>query len=377
MRIALTFRRLDWALAGSALLLSLLGVFLLATAGEGTGARALAVRQGAFVGIGVVLLFTIGRFHYSLVRSLAGPLYIGILVLIVVTLVQAHVIRGTAAWIVVGGARVQPAEFMKVALVIVLARIIAGGRGRLSWRRLIAAFLALLIPSALILRQPDLGTVVLLGSVTLGMLAIAGLSRRQWLVLLGGGAVLSVLAWNFFLADYQKERFSAFLSPERDPHGAGYTILQARTAFGSGGLTGRGLGWGPQSRLNFLPEVHTDFVFARIGEELGLVGVTVTLALFAVLFLRMIRAGGRTSDPFGRALAVGGCLTVLTGLFVNAGMNVGLLPVTGIPLPFISYGGSSLLSSFILLGIAESVVLHGERWESVDVEESVLIEAHA
>lgn len=378
MRLSLTIRRLDWGLVGSALLLSVLGVFLLATAGETTGARSLAVRQGVFLALAVFFLLATGKIHYSVVRSLAGPLYVVILLLILVTLVQAHAIRGTAAWIVLGGTRVQPAEFMKVALVVVLARIIGGSRGgRLSWRRFFAALATVALPSVLILRQPDLGTAGLLCIVTLGMLGVAGLSRRQWAFLFGGGILLSVLAWNVGLADYQKQRLLVFLNPSSDPQGSGYAVIQARTAFGSGGLTGRGLGWGPQSRLNFLPEVHTDFVFARIGEELGLLGVAVTLVLFGLLFHRVVRAAGRTSDPFGRALAVGCFLTLLTGLFVNASMNIGLLPVTGIPLPFISYGGSSLLASYVLLGLAESVFVHGERWESAEVEENVLIEAHA
>lgn len=372
MRLALAVRRLDWAMAASALLLTVLGVVLLATAGEATGARALAIRQGAFFVLAALLFLLAGKVHYSVVRSLAGPAYVVTLLLLIVTVVQAHAIRGAAAWIVLGSARIQPAEFMKVALVVVLARIVGGNRGRyLSWRRLIAALAAVALPAALILRQPDLGTVGLLVIVTLGVLGIAGLSRRQWAFVIGGGAFLSVLTWSFLLVGYQKDRVRVFLDPTLDPRGAGYTILQARTAFGSGGLTGRGLGWGPQSRLNFLPEVHTDFVFARIGEELGLVGVAGTLALFGLLFHRMVRAAGRTSDPFGRALAVGGCLTILTGLSVNAGMNVGLLPVTGIPLPFVSYGGSSLLAAYVILGLATSVVLHGERWKSADDEENV------
>ncbi len=368
--------RQDWALVASALLLAVLGIALLATGGA-ESARTLAVRQGVFLAAGVALLLFFSRVHYSLFRSLTGAAYLGVLVLLVLTLVQAHAIRGAAAWLVIGGQRLQAGEFMKVALVLVLARIVSGNLGaRLSGRRLAAALLAAAVPMLLILRQPDFGTAALLGLVTFGMLAARGLSRRQWMLLLGGGAVLAVLAWSTFLAEYQKERLRVFLNPGRDPYGAGYAVLQARTAFGSGGLTGRGLGWGPQSRLNFLPEVHTDFVFARIGEELGLVGVVVTLGLFGVVQLRMLRAADRTSDAFGRALAVGCALTLLIGLAVNAGMNVGLLPVTGVPLPFLSYGGSSLLTSFLLLGIAASVVVHGERWESAEAE-AALIEASA
>lgn len=370
-------RRFDWAMLASVGLLTLLSVVLLATAGAATGTKELATRQGVFFIAAVLLVFFVARVHYSAFRSLAGPAYVITLLLLLIPLLQGNVIRGAAAWITVGSTRLQPAELMKVALLLVLARIVSGNRGRtLSTPRLIAALAALALPAALILRQPDLGTAVLLAAATLGIVMIAGLSRGQKIVLVGGSLLLMLLAWKFLLVGYQKERLFVFVNPERDPYGSGYSVLQARTAVGSGGLVGRGLGWGPQSRLNFLPEAHTDFVFARIGEELGLVGVFVTLGLFAVLFHRTTRAAYRTSDPFGRALAVGAAITLAVGCVVNIGMNVGLLPVTGIPLPFLSYGGSSLLTSYLLLGLVASVVVHGERWENV-AEESVLTEGHA
>lgn len=370
-------RRMDWALLGSALFLTVLGLVLLATSGTGPGPHGLLLRQGAFVLLGIGLALLLGSLHYSGFQSLAGPLYIGTLALIVLTLLQAHRIRGIAAWLVLGGVQVQPSEFMKVALVLVLARILAGNRGALlSGRRLLVGLLAVGVPSLFILRQPDLGTVGLLVLTALGMLAAGGLSLKQAIRLAAAGAIVGVIAWQFLLVGYQKERLLVFLNPERDPLGTGYTVLQARTAFGSGGLVGRGLGWGPQSRLNFLPETHTDFVFARLGEELGLLGICVTLGLFGVLFWRMLRAAERTSDAFGRALVVGSVLSFLSGLAVNAGMNIGLLPVTGVPLPFISYGGSNLLASFLLLGMSLSVVVHGERWEPMS-EEAALIEARA
>lgn len=375
MRFPLVLRRLDWALLASALLLSALGVSLLATAGESTAARALAIRQGLFLAAAFGVSLLLGRTHYSILRSFVGPLYAVTLLLLVLTLFQGHAIRGAAAWIVIGGTQIQPGEIMKVALVLVLARIAGGNKGStLSWKRLLLALVAVGVPSVVILRQPDLGTLALLVLVTFAMLVLAGLRRSQWLLLLGGTAFSVLLAWQFLFADYQKERVRVFLQPARDPLGAGYTVIQARTAFGSGGLTGRGLGWGPQSRLNFLPEVHTDFVFARIGEELGLLGVTVTLALFGLLLTRMLRAARRTSDAFGRILSAGAALALLVGFAVNAGMNVGLLPVTGVPLPLVSYGGSSLLVSYVFVGLAASIGVHGERWEGTDAE-AALVEA--
>lgn len=377
VRLPLVLRRTDWALVLSGLVLSVLGIVLLATAGNLAGVYGLLARQVLFVVVGLGLALLFGKLHYSAFRSLAGPIYIFCLLLLLLTLVQEHRIRGIAAWLVVGGVQLQPSELMKVGMVLVLARIISGNHGdALSTRRFIAALGTVALPSALVLGQPDLGTVVLLVLTALGMLLVAGLSRPQKAFLVLTGIVVAVIAWKFLLVGYQRERFLVFLNPERDPLGSGYTVLQARTAFGSGGLFGRGLGWGTQSRLNFLPEAHTDFVFARLGEELGLIGVTLTLGLFGVLFSRLLRAPSRTSDGFGRALVVGSFLSLLVGLAVNAGMNVGLLPVTGVPLPFISYGGSSLVTSFLFLGMSLSVVVHGERWEPVPVE-SALIEAHA
>ncbi|MDP3685353.1 MAG: FtsW/RodA/SpoVE family cell cycle protein [bacterium] len=374
MRLPIILRRVDWALVASAVLLALLGIVLLGTAGETTGARSLAMRQALFAAVGIALVFLLGSVHYSVFRTLAGPLYVAVVALVLLTLVQGHRIRGVAAWLVIGGAQIQPSELLKVALVIVLARLTASLTAPvLSARKLFMAIVMVGLPIALVLRQPDLGMAALLLISTAGMMLVAGLSRTQKMSLAAVAVLVCVIGWGTLLADYQKERILVFLNPQRDPLGSGYTALQARTAFGSGGMLGRGLGWGPQSRLNFLPEAHTDFVFARIGEELGLVGVIVVLALFGVLFSRILRAARRTSDAFGRSLAVGSVLTMLAGLAVNAGMNIGLLPVTGVPLPFVSYGGSSLLASSLLLGLSLSVVIHGERWEPM-TEESALIE---
>lgn len=370
------FRRIDWALVASAFLLALLGVVLLSTAGEETGARALALRQGIFALVGMVLMFLLGSMHYSVFRTLATPLYIAVLLLVVFTLIQEHRIRGVAAWIVVGGIQFQPSELLKVSLVLTLARLSAVSVSPLSLRRLLTILALVGIPLALVLRQPDLGMASLIFFIALGMTLVMGLSRRQKIALGALAIFAGVLGWNVFLAGYQKERILVFLNPQRDPLGSGYTAIQARTAFGSGGVFGRGLGWGPQSRLNFLPEAHNDFVFARIGEELGLIGIGIVLLLFGVLFHRMLRAAQRTSDPFGRTIATGSLLAILVGLGVNAGMNIGLLPVTGVPLPFISYGGSNLIASSLLLGLVLSVVAHGERWEGA-AEESALIETQA
>ncbi len=174
------------------------------------------------------------------------------------------------------------------------------------------------------------------------------------------------------LKDYQRQRLATFIDPEKDPLGSGYTVLQAVSSLGSGGLWGRGLGQGPQSRLNYLPESRTDFVFARIGEELGLVGVAVLLALYAILFWRVLLIAMRATDIFAKTAAAGIFAAFVSGFLVNAGMNVGLLPITGVPLPFVSYGGSSLVTMFLLVGLAESIAVHGETWASDESDAVVM-----
>jgi rod shape determining protein RodA len=221
----------------------------------------------------------------------------------------------------------------------------------------------------MVMLQPDFGTAALLIMIWFGMIAVAGLTRKQFFVLLLISLVVATSGWFLFLKPYQKDRIFVFLNPGSDPLGRGYTVLQSVTAFGSGGVWGRGLGYGPQSRLNFLPENRTDFIFARIGEELGLVGVLGVLALYGIILWRMLFAAAKTSDTFGRTIAVGAFVALLSGVAVNAGMNIGLLPVTGVPLPFISYGGSSLLTMFILVGLVESVIIHGETWEVDDTSD--------
>ena len=359
-------RRSDPLLAGSALFLALVSLVLLGTGTEGRLTSEFFVRQVVSLGIAVLVFLLASRTHYTFARTLA-PLSYVLLVGLLFVVLQSQAIRGAASWLVFGTLRLQPAELAKVVLVLVLAKVLSERRReRLDARVLLLTMIYVGIPIGLVLVQPDVGTAVLLTLLWLGMVAIAGLNRRQAAVLLFLALLGSMLGWSLLFHDYQKERLRVFFQPGMDPLGAGYTVLQSVTAFGSGGWGGRGLGYGPQSRLKFLPEHHTDFIFARIGEELGFVGVLGVLTLYGFMLLRMLRAAVRTSDPFGRTLAVGAFLTLLVGVFVNAGMNIGLLPVTGVPLPFISYGGSSLVTMFLLLGLVESVLIHGETWETGD-----------
>jgi len=367
------FRRGDSLLAGSAILLGILSLVLLGTNANSVN-FGFFLRQALFMAIAILVLVFFAKTHYALFRTMSQIFFIGLIVLLVIVL-QASMIRGAASWLVFGGLHLQPGELAKVILVIVLAKIIAESRnGVADIGVLLKTVFFAGLPIVLVMLQPDFGTAALLVFIWLGMILTAGLKKRQFIVLSIIAVLLGASGWMFFLKPYQKERVMVFLQPESDPLGSGYTVMQSVTAFGSGGMWGRGLGYGPQSRLNFLPENRTDFIFARIGEELGLVGVMGVLALYATILWRMLNAAIKTSDPFGRGLAVGAFTALLSGVMVNASMNLGILPVTGVPLPFISYGGSGLLTMFILVGLVESVLIHGETWEHNDTNDVVPIQ---
>lgn len=366
MRLRDILRRGDLVFMGSALLLSALSLLLLATGSPERLANPFLLRQSVSLTIAIGVFLLVSRTHYSFLRSVIPFLYVLLIVLLLIVL-QQQAIRGAASWLVVGTLRLQPSELAKVILAIVLAKVFSERRApRLDLRTLLLSVVYAGIPIGLVLIQPDFGTASLLFFLWAGMVACAGLTRRHALVLAGCAVIVAVIGWSFVLKDYQRDRLQTFLRPNADPLGSGYTVIQSMTSLGSGGLFGRGLGYGPQSRLNFLPEHRTDFIFARIGEELGFVGVAGVLTLYGVILLRMLRAAEQTSDTFGRFLAVGAFFVLLVGLLVNAGMNLGVLPVTGVPLPLVSYGGSSLVAMCILLGAVQSIRMHGETWESAE-----------
>ncbi|MDO8512744.1 MAG: rod shape-determining protein RodA [bacterium] len=362
------FRRSDPVLWGSALLLVVISLVLLGT-GSDSANLGYFMRQGVAAGLGILVMFIIARTHYTFARSFSSVLFVVLIFLLLIVL-QARIIRGAASWLVFGGFHLQPGELAKAILVVVLAKILGESKQGVALTRvLFRTILYAGIPIILVILQPDFGTAMLLTAIWFGMIAVAGLTRKQFLSLAVIAVVVFASGWVFFLKPYQKDRVLVFLNPGSDPLGRGYTVLQSVTAFGSGGFWGRGLGYGPQSRLNFLPENRTDFIFARIGEELGLVGVLGVLSLYGVILWRTLVAASKTTDSFGRAIAVGAFVALLSGIVVNAGMNIGLLPVTGVPLPFISYGGSSLLTMFIIIGLVESVIIHGEAWEVDDTSD--------
>lgn len=313
------------------------------------------LRQGIFVGIGFLVSLFVAGFDYRHISKQSTLLYFLVLGVLVLVLLLGKTVHGTEGWINFGFFQVQPVEFAKVVLVVFLASFIAKKGSDLSeWARLIASLFLTGAMVFLIMRQPDLGSSIVLLSIWGMMLVVSGIRWKHAIVLSILGAALLSGSW-FFLQDYQKARIENFIHPELDPQGSGYNVLQAMVAVGSGGVFGKGIGHGTQSQSNFLPEKHTDFIFASIGEELGLAGAFLTLFLYGVMWYRLWVIGLQSGDNVGYLVTFGVFAMIVTQVIINVGMNVGMLPVTGIPLPFMSYGGSSVLSLFIAIGIVQNV----------------------
>ena len=319
------------------------------------GAHAIA----ALIGVG--LLIGVALIDYRWWRSTWWLAYLVAIALLVFVIVSGETRYGAQRWVGIAGIPFQPSEFVKLACIIALARILADHARDGRHVRGFVLSLILLVPLLLLIyQQPDLATALVLVAIWLGMTLVAGVPL--WLI--AGSLLTPVVAWPLiwrFLRDYMRQRIVSFLSPDSDPLGAGYNMIQARISIGSGGWWGRGLGEGTQTQLNFLRVRHTDFIFAVVGEELGFFGAIGVLVAYAWLILRCLAAVTSTTDVFGRLLATGVATMLLFEIFVNVGVNLGLVPVAGIPLPFLSYGRSALLANFLALGLVQSVRLYGHR----------------
>ena len=312
--------------------------------------------------IAVAVFVVATFFDYRWLKTLAWPMYGLQLGLLVVTLMIGDGIGGSARWVSLGPLTFQFSELAKILMIVVLASYLASRESRLaSLGSIVGASILVGPPLALVMLQPDLGTSLVFGAVLAGMLWMSGASLR-WLGILAAGAVAMVpLAWNYVLLDYQKERLLSFMDANPDIQGAGFQLHQAQIAVGSGGLVGKGLTNGTQTQGGFLPVQATDFVFATLAEELGFIGGVVLFVLFVLLLWRVLVAGWRSKDPFGTLYAAGLASMILFQLIVNVGMVLGIMPITGIPLPFVTHGGASLVSMAAGLGILQSVNIRQTR----------------
>lgn len=265
-------------------------------------------------------------------------------------------IRGVRSWYKLGPIFLDPIEFTKIVLIILLAKYFSSRHIEMyRFYHIILSGIYVLIPALLFFFQPDLGSVLILIAIWLGILFISGIKIKHVLIIAVIGLVVASFAWFFVLHDYQKQRVIGFVNPQIDPKGISWSVNQAKIAIGSGGILGVGLGKGPQTQYGFLPEPNTDFIFSAIAEEFGLAGVTIMFVLFGLLIFRIIKIALSADSNFPRFFATGLAILLIAHIFINIGMNLGILPIVGVPLPFVSYGGSSLLALFLGLGILQSI----------------------
>lgn len=324
----------------------------------GAGDRSLLYRQAFIAALGLVGVFVFMRLDYRGFVAMHWVLYAVSLALLGAVLVFGQTVRGTTGWFSFGFFQVQPVELVKVLMALVLAKFLADRADRIGeWRTIILSGVLMAGPVGLVMLQPDLGSAIVLIGMWFGVMVVLPIPRRKIGLLMAGMAMAAIIAWSFFLQPYQHDRILDFLSPSRDPLGTGYNVRQAVTAIGSGGWFGRGLGLGPQSQLNFLPERQTDFIFATVGEELGFVGAASLLILFGLFFWRIGRLASHGRDMIGLIIAVALTSMFFLHVLINIGMNLGIFPVTGLPLPFLSYGGSSLAACLLAVGLLESIII--------------------
>ena len=348
-------RRIDNFLFGCAMALVGVGLVTLFSAADQSMSR--VTSQVASLGFALVLMWIVANIPPQTLARAAVPLYVAGVLLLIGVAMFGIVVNGSRRWLNVGVARIQPSELMKIALPLMLAWYFQKFEGRIKWKDFAIAAVLIVIPFYLIKRQPDLGTSLLIAASGFYVLFLAGLSWKVIVGLTAAGAAAAPFLWSH-MHGYQRDRILSFIDPTRDPLGAGYHSTQASIAIGSGGVIGKGWLNGTQTHLDFLPERHTDFIFAVFGEEFGLIGNGLLLVLYMLLIGRAMVITANASTLFARLLAGAVTLMFFTYVFVNMGMVSGVLPVVGVPLPLVSYGGTALVSLFIGLGILMSVQAH-------------------
>lgn len=357
------FKNFDYILLGATLLLVAMGLATLFSATTEYAWGSIAIKQSVNVVIGLVTLFVLSKIDYRLLKSYTGIMYIAVVGMLLAVKTFGLTVKGAERWIDLGFFQLQPSTLSILLMVIILAKYFADNYEDLNRPKpIIKSAVYAAIPIFLIAWQPDLGSAALLAFIWLVMLFISN-AKRIYIFILGFSSIILMPFLWLFLRDYQKERVLTFLNPAADPMGAGWNVNQAMIAIGSGQIWGRGLGHGTQSQLNYIPEKHTDFIFAMIAEEMGFLGVCILLALFFIIMYRGARITILARDFFGTYLAIGIVTIYFIHIFINIGMNMGIMPVTGVPLPFISYGGTAIIVNLAGIGILESIY---RRYRKID-----------
>jgi len=360
-------REFDFVLLFAAVALTVYGALLIYSGSlttYGSPGQALShpvSRQVVFAAVGLVAMLVLSRIEYRAFGAMSLALYVGSIAALMFVLVVGASAYGSRRWIEIAGTQIQPSEIAKVATIIMLAKFFSDNEARIGSLRIFAASLAIAaLPAALVLAEPDLGSALVFGVIWAAMAIIAGARPSH---LIGLAAITAALTPIAILAarDYQRARFDSWLHPEKDPLGAGFNILQAEISIGSGGFLGKGFTQGTQTQLDYLRTQTTDYIFSVGAEELGFLGAMVLFALFVILLFRCLRIAALSDDLFGRLIAVGVMSFILFQVFINVGVNIRLVPVTGVPLPLVSLGGSSLITVLASLGILQSILGHRRR----------------
>ncbi len=318
-------------------------------------------RQGIFAILNIGLVIFLMNFDYKMLQGYGNKLYIFNLLMLLAVMLVGHSALGAQRWIQLGPITLQPSEFSKIIMIVCLASVLEERVGKLnSLQEFLPVAFYVGVPFLFVLKQPDLGTSLVFLAIFFGMVFVCGIRLRLLFGIFSAGVAMLPVLWHF-LKDYQKMRIMVFMDPNVDPLGSGYHIIQSKIAIGSGMLYGKGLFEGTQSQLNFLPENHTDFIFAVVGEELGFAGCAVLLMLYLILLWRGVQIAKDASDMFGRLLAVGITSMLAFHILVNVGMTTGIMPVTGIPLPFMSYGVSALTTNCLAIALLLNIHLRKQK----------------
>ena len=353
------FFNFDWTLLVLILSISCIGLLNIYSSGyslDNFRQETLYLKQAQWIIIGLIAIGVVICIDYRFICQFAYVIYAVSILLLVLVLLYGYATHGSQRWIVIGGFFFQPSELVKLTIIIVLARYFDDHMIERSYKlkELLIPFFIVLIPFGFILKQPDLGTALMLLFIIFSILFFIGIQWRSLFVAFTGGVVLIPMAW-FLLKDYQKERIMTFFDPENDPLGSGYHIIQSIIAVGSGGIFGKGYLKGTQTQLKFLPVQQTDFVFSVFAEEWGFIGALILIIMFAVLILWCLKIALSSRDLLGMLLSFGITMFIFWEVFINVGMVLGMLPVVGIPLPFLSYGGSSMLVLMTAMGLLLNV----------------------
>ncbi len=349
------FRKIDWVLFIA--LMPILGAGLI-TMRSFTGDTSLFDKQLLWILISIIVFFTLSAIDVRILKNtkVLVLLFIFFLAILATLFILGRVVNGAQSWFHFGGFSFQPTDFMKVIVILLLAKYFSRRHVEIAhFKHIFISGIYALVPFLLVFLQPDFGSAIIIFLIWFGMILVSGISKKHLLLVLGGGLVVFLGLWLFVFQQYQRDRIVNFIHPLADIHGSGYNAYQSTIAVGSGKIFGKGVGYGTQSRLQFLPEYQTDFIFAAFAEEWGFVGVIILFTLYGIVIWRILKIALVGHSNFEILYGMGVAIFFFSHFVINVGMNIGLMPVTGITLPFMSYGGSHLLGSFAALGILMSM----------------------